>query len=571
MSTQLQLRRGTTAEHSTFTGAAAEVTVDTTKDTVVVHDGATAGGVPLAKESHNHSGIYEPADATIIKDVDIGSSVQAYSANISTIKAIQSEMEAGTETSIRSMSPENVKQAISALSAPTGNYVEVIMWNHAAGSIGTFSEDSGIGSIDLGGVSGIDGSIATCTSSDLPTGLSLSTQGILTGTLENYTSNITLSFTVEASSYNNSDSRTFSIDVTAINNNPVWNTTSPLPGASIGQYSQQLSATDPENTTITYSVISGSFPASLSMSSSGLISGEHTAQDNSTYNITIRASDIHGNYTDRAFSIQSLPPTIIASGGTELVEGNYKYHVFTTSGTLNVTTVPAGENIEYIVVGGGGSGGSGAYGAGAASNGAAGGGGGVQHNVAFTPSVTSYNIVIGGGGSGPSAGTNSGGNSGTASSAFSVSAGGGYTNSGRTGGSSGSPQNNSGGGGGSYSGGGGGGSCGTGAGGGGNIFHQGGAGCLYNNFTSWGAAQGTGYPSPDGHFAGGGEGAGASASSYRSAGGGGWRTGSDPYGGNNQQNAGMPNTGGGGSGGYAQNEYPGNGGSGIVIARYEVV
>jgi hypothetical protein len=51
MSTALKLRRGTTAQHSTFTGAEAEVTVDTTKDTVVVHDGSTAGGFPLARES----------------------------------------------------------------------------------------------------------------------------------------------------------------------------------------------------------------------------------------------------------------------------------------------------------------------------------------------------------------------------------------------------------------------------------------------------------------------------------------------------------------------------------------
>jgi hypothetical protein len=51
MSKQLQLRRGTTVQHSSFTGAVGEVTVDTTKDTVVVHDGTTAGGFPLAKES----------------------------------------------------------------------------------------------------------------------------------------------------------------------------------------------------------------------------------------------------------------------------------------------------------------------------------------------------------------------------------------------------------------------------------------------------------------------------------------------------------------------------------------
>jgi len=51
MATQVQFRRGTTSEHSTFTGAAGELTIDTTKDTAVVHDGSTAGGFPLARES----------------------------------------------------------------------------------------------------------------------------------------------------------------------------------------------------------------------------------------------------------------------------------------------------------------------------------------------------------------------------------------------------------------------------------------------------------------------------------------------------------------------------------------
>ncbi|WP_159053612.1 tail fiber protein [Variovorax sp. PMC12] len=45
--TILQLRSGTTAQHATFTGALAEVTVDITKKTLVVHDGATVGGKPL--------------------------------------------------------------------------------------------------------------------------------------------------------------------------------------------------------------------------------------------------------------------------------------------------------------------------------------------------------------------------------------------------------------------------------------------------------------------------------------------------------------------------------------------
>ena len=50
MAKLLKLRRGTTSQHNTFTGAEGEVTIDTTKDTAVVHDGAQAGGRPLARE-----------------------------------------------------------------------------------------------------------------------------------------------------------------------------------------------------------------------------------------------------------------------------------------------------------------------------------------------------------------------------------------------------------------------------------------------------------------------------------------------------------------------------------------
>ncbi len=51
MSRQIQLRRGSSAEHETFTGAIGEVTVDTTSNTLRVHDGQTVGGTTLAKRS----------------------------------------------------------------------------------------------------------------------------------------------------------------------------------------------------------------------------------------------------------------------------------------------------------------------------------------------------------------------------------------------------------------------------------------------------------------------------------------------------------------------------------------
>jgi hypothetical protein len=47
MPKQVRLRRGTTAQHATFTGADGEVTWDTDKKCLVVHDGITPGGKPL--------------------------------------------------------------------------------------------------------------------------------------------------------------------------------------------------------------------------------------------------------------------------------------------------------------------------------------------------------------------------------------------------------------------------------------------------------------------------------------------------------------------------------------------
>ena len=51
MAKLLKLRGGTTSQHSSFTGAEREVTVDTDKETLVVHDGSTAGGFPLMRNT----------------------------------------------------------------------------------------------------------------------------------------------------------------------------------------------------------------------------------------------------------------------------------------------------------------------------------------------------------------------------------------------------------------------------------------------------------------------------------------------------------------------------------------
>ena len=71
MSTQMQLRGGTTAENLLFTGAQRELTVDTDLNTVYVHDGVTAGGFRLASSA-------DVDDGTFYYNEDAGSAADAY-------------------------------------------------------------------------------------------------------------------------------------------------------------------------------------------------------------------------------------------------------------------------------------------------------------------------------------------------------------------------------------------------------------------------------------------------------------------------------------------------------------
>jgi len=64
----IQFRRGTTTQHNSFTGLLGEVTVDTDKKTLVVHDGSTTGGFPLAREGANLSS----AEGSFTSNVSVG-------------------------------------------------------------------------------------------------------------------------------------------------------------------------------------------------------------------------------------------------------------------------------------------------------------------------------------------------------------------------------------------------------------------------------------------------------------------------------------------------------------------
>ena len=71
MSKLLQLRGGTTTEHASFTGAVREVTVDTDKDTLVIHDGSTAGGFALPRtDAEIRTAVEAATDSNVFTDAD---------------------------------------------------------------------------------------------------------------------------------------------------------------------------------------------------------------------------------------------------------------------------------------------------------------------------------------------------------------------------------------------------------------------------------------------------------------------------------------------------------------------
>lgn len=57
MPSQVQFRRGTTAQNAAFTGAAGELSVNTTSNSLRVHNGSTAGGFELARADMSNVGI----------------------------------------------------------------------------------------------------------------------------------------------------------------------------------------------------------------------------------------------------------------------------------------------------------------------------------------------------------------------------------------------------------------------------------------------------------------------------------------------------------------------------------
>ena len=190
------------------------------------------------------------------------------------------------------------------------------------------------------------------------------------------------------------------------NNGPTWTT----PSGNLTNYarnvaySSQLSASD--DGTLTYSLLSGTLPAGVTLSSSGLVSGTPTVLTNHTF--SVRITDDAGNTEDRSFNLNnvgaSAPTWVTASGALSQSEGGVAYST-TVSATddsgaapsysISAGSLPSGLSLSAAGVISGtpnGAGGGGWYGGGAEqAQHYAGGGGSGYYNASYVSSFAASN------------------------------------------------------------------------------------------------------------------------------------------------------------------------------------
>ena len=317
----------------------------------------------------------------------------------------------------------------------------------------------------------------------------------------------------------------------------------------------------------------------------GRNAGVSTAIGNIIYNTTNNLVQV---YTPTGWVAVGDQGTLKATGGTESTPGDgYKYHTFTSGpATFQVTQAGAG-SVEVLVVGGGGAGHRSAP-SGSLGGGGAGGAGRLYYSNSFEVSVSSYPVTIG------AAGAANGGSGGSTTFGTITSPGGGGGGAGMQG-----PAAGAGAGGGS--GGGGGwadpgqqnGGAGTGATGGTDNSNSPSSGWGNPGFRAPGYGGGGGGGAGDGGppstvgwanstdgagltysisgssvgYAGGGEPGNSAPDPQAATNGVAYGGGRSPYG---SPRNGTANRGAGGGGSRGPHSGGGNGGSGVVIVRYQV-
>ncbi len=227
-------------------------------------------------------------------------------------------------TATRTFEIENLNQ----LAAP--------VWVTSAGQIASAEEQSFI-EIQLEATDPQDREISYVLSlGTLPSGVTLSNSGLISGTLPDVVSNTVSNFTVTAVNEDASTARAFSIQnlfVTPPVDPPVWNTNAGVIATAdeATAVTVQLSATDPQGNAVTYSLNGGSLPSGVTLYSNGSVRGTMPRiGSTTTFTFGVKATST-GGAVSRTFqlvdtNIPTLPVWSTPSGSLGPINERAGYH-----------------------------------------------------------------------------------------------------------------------------------------------------------------------------------------------------------------------------------------------------
>ena len=170
-------------------------------------------------------------------------------------------------------------------------------------------------------------------SGSLPDGLSLSSQGLLSGTPTN---DGDFNFTVQVSDdEDQTDQKALTLTIDPLPQNLTITSTSPFPGGITGQaYSKPFSAAGGTSPYLPWALTSGTLPGGLTLGSDGTLSGTPTTTG--FFNPTVEVTDDAGATVEKTFSVRTVPLLAISTGST-LAGGTvgvlYGANVFASGGT----------------------------------------------------------------------------------------------------------------------------------------------------------------------------------------------------------------------------------------------
>lgn len=266
-------------------------------------------------------------------------------------------------------------------------YSNTPVWSTAAGSLGSAYEAASF-TASLAGTGDAPVTFAPSAGNTLPTGLTLASNGYISGTLPTVENNTTFTFNVDVvDAEQQESSRQFSI--TSLKDTVTW--VSPSNNSvlmfEIGKANTHtFSSFALTGAQITYSVQSGSLPANVSINGT-LLSGTPTGTQSNNV-VVIRATAAgSGKFADRTFNVNVISDLIA---------------------------------VQYLIIAGGGGGGASSYGGGG------GAGGALTGTTQIVQGSGTRTVTVGSGGLGYNPGVTIGTNGGNSSFGGFVAVGGGY-------------------------------------------------------------------------------------------------------------------------------------------------